>query len=388
MTHLFIRLVKESKNNMRLISFSILGLFLLLVLNNNLIGQSDQYLLSFDNQQTSGGQLCVDVTMGFRQAGKLGSSNLVLEFNQEQLANPSFISDELPDANYLISSFTNPVDSLASFNIELLSENNGLSISETSSNTKIGEICFDQLGGFGPIVLDWVVKNTHKTVVYLDDESTILQNGPLEVLCNNSGQTCDDGDPNTILDKYDVNCLCTGIQQDCINDLAVDTEGIPARIYKSNNIIESEGLVRNRAVVEFKATTSIILNAGFYAEEGSVFVAMIENCTDNLLPDTVPSIIAPKSKLTATSTTALSIYPNPVFSEATISYTLSSNQQVEMGLYNLQGQKVQQLLTTNSSAGVHVFNWQVKKLIPGMYFIQMKTGQENLVQKIIIKKRY
>lgn len=370
---------------MKSISLSIIGFIFLIFLNNNLLGQKDQYLLGFDNQQISGNQLCIEVSMGFKQSGRLGSSNLVLEFNKEQLINPTFVSDELPDTDYLISSFTNPVDSLASFNIELLSENNGYNISVAPTNTKIGEICFDQLVGTGPIVLDWVVKNTNKTVVYLDDESTSLQNGPFEVLCNNSGDPCDDGDPNTEEDQYDINCLCAGIQRTCIDDIDISIDRIPARTYKSNTVIISEGLVRNRAVVEFRANTSITLNPGFHSEEGSDFLAIIDDCVDNLIPEVIPSKIAKNKNNNTVESVALQIYPNPLQSDAIISYTLPDQQQIEIGLYNLQGQKLKQILSATREAGVHIINWQVQEFLAGMYLLRMKSGKEQLVKKIIIE---
>ena len=144
-------------------------------------------------------------------------------------------------------------------------------------------------------------------------------------------------------------------------------------------------MIRNRAVVAFKATTSITLTAGFLAEEGSDFSAIIDDCIDNLIPDSTPSIVAQKAKVLPTASISLAVYPNPMYSDATISYTLPIHQKVEIDLYNLQGQKMQQLLAANRVAGVHVFNWEPKKLMPGMYFIQMQAGQAQLMKKIIIK---
>lgn len=263
--------------------------FLFSFVSHALMAQEGRYGLSFTNEQTTGSTLCVDIEMRFKQGGKLGSSNLVMKYNKAKLANPVFSNSYLPNANYSTATVTNPIDSLASFNIDLLTENNGIIIATAPAKTAIGQLCFDILGGEGASYIDWHIKNTSATVVYLDDETTLLSSGRIDVLCTNTGIACDDGNPNTTDDKYDINCLCTGTQMACVDDTNIDEAAIPARTYRSRMKINSQGTIRPNAKVDFRAAQTITLGVGFHAEEGSEFLAMIEDCIDNLVEEVTES---------------------------------------------------------------------------------------------------
>ncbi|MEM1122592.1 MAG: hypothetical protein AAGJ18_19265, partial [Bacteroidota bacterium] len=237
--------------------------FLLFITSIALSAQDGRYGLSFANEQTNGNTLCVDIELRFKNGGKLGSSNLVMKYNKVKLANPVFSNSSLPVANYATATVTNPVDSLAAFNIELLTKNNGMTIATAPAKTVIGQLCFDVLNGIGASYIDWQIRSTEATVVFLDDETTQLKRGRIDVLCTNVGLACDDGDPNTTNDKYDINCLCAGTQMDCVDDTAINQEAIPARIYKSRMKINSQGKIRPNARVDFRAAQSITLGVGF-----------------------------------------------------------------------------------------------------------------------------
>jgi len=364
--------------------------FLFLLVGNIIYAQEGRYGLSFANEQTTGSTLCVDVELRFKQGGKLGSSNLVMVYNKVKLGNPVFSSSTL-SAAYSTATVTNPVDSLASFNIELLTENSGMTIATAPNKTIIGKVCFDVLAGMGAAYLDWHIKNTEATVVYLDDETTKLKRGRIEVLCNNAGETCDDGNPNTSDDKYDINCLCTGTQMDCTDDTNVDATAIPARIYRSRMKISSQGMIRPKAKVDFRAAQSITLGVGFHAEEGSEFTAMIEDCVDNLVEEMVESRFSEAGEFPVLTTTtplqglSLTISPNPIVGSATLTYVLGEAERVQLSLYSLRGKLVQSLFSGTQVAGMHLVDWQIGDLPAGMYFMRMETVGGAVVQKVVIE---
>ena len=363
--------------------------FLFLFVGNILYAQQARYGLSFANEQTVGSTLCVDIELRFKAGGKLGSSNLVMLYNKAKLGNPVFSNSTLTAA-YSTATVTNPVDSLASFNIELLTENGGMTIATAPNKTIIGKVCFDVLSGTGAAYLDWHIKNTEATVVYLDDETTQLKRGRIEVFCNNMGEACDDGDANTSDDKYDINCLCAGTQMDCADDTNVDETAIPARIYKSRMKISSQGRIRPNAKVDFRAAQSITLGVGFHAEEGSEFIAIIEDCVDNLVEEVLESRFSEAGEFPVLTTTplpdlSLTVSPNPITGSATLTYVLPQTERVQLSLYSLRGELVQSLFSGTQAAGMHLVDWQVRGLPSGMYFISMETVRGAVVQKVVLE---
>ncbi len=364
--------------------------FIFSFVGHSLIAQEGRYGLSFANEQTTGSTLCVDIELRFKNGGKLGSSNLVMKYNKAKLANPIFSNSNLPIANYSVATLTNPVDSLASFNIELLTENTGITIATAPAKTIIGQLCFDILGGTGAAYIDWHIQNTSATVVFLDDETTQLRQGRIDVLCTNIGVACDDGDPNTTDDKYDINCLCTGTQMDCVDDTDINEAAIPARTYKSRMKINSQGKIRPNAKVDFRAAQTITLGVGFHAEEGSEFVAMIEDCVDNLVEEVTQSRFSEAGNFPVLTTTplqdlSLSVYPNPISGTATLTYVLPQTEQVTLGLFSLRGQLVQSLFSGLQDGGMHLVEWQANDWPPGMYFLRMETVEGSVAQKVILQ---
>jgi len=364
---------------------------LILLMVNGLSAQEGRFGLSFANEQIAGNTLCVDIELRFRNGGKLGSSNLVMKYNKSMLANPVLSSDNLAADQYHTRSVTNPIDSLATFNIELLTANNGMSIAAAPAKTTVGKICFDVLAGMGANYIDWQIKSTTATVVYLDDESTKLKRGRIEVLCNNVGLTCDDGDANTLNDVYDSNCLCAGTQMNCEDDSDINQTSIPGRTYKSRMKIRSEGTIRPNAKVDFRAGETITLGAGFHAEEGSDFTAMIEACVDNLVQEiTEDRNSVPTNKLTITEKTylddlSLTVSPNPIANSATVTYILPQTATVRVGIYSMQGQLIQPLFAGTQSEGMHLTEWQVTEMPKGMYFLSLETVSGRVMKKIVVQ---
>ncbi|MEM6805152.1 MAG: hypothetical protein AAF696_27395, partial [Bacteroidota bacterium] len=191
----------------------ILG-FVLFLLVSGLFAQNNLNL-SFANPSVSNGRLCADIFMSFDTPGKLGSSNLMFNFNPAVLSNPVLDSDNISDPPfYLVPTVTQPTTGRASLNIELAVTGFGDSIEGEPDSTLIGNICFDILDSTQIYTLDWYVLGTTGTVVYLDDEATILTPTILKNLsfsgCPPPGSPCNDSDSTTTNDVYDANCVCVG----------------------------------------------------------------------------------------------------------------------------------------------------------------------------------
>jgi fibronectin type 3 domain-containing protein len=79
----------------------------------------------------------------------------------------------------------------------------------------------------------------------------------------------------------------------------------------------------------------------------------------------------------------LILYPNPSSNEVTISYSLSSLQDVTFGIYDIQGKLVRRVEKPSKSAGKYVLKIDISDIANGIYIIQMQTGDDNIFKKFL-----
>ena len=79
-------------------------------------------------------------------------------------------------------------------------------------------------------------------------------------------------------------------------------------------------------------------------------------------------------------------YPNPFNPSISITYILNRRQEMEILLFNLQGQRVANIFSGISNAGINKIIWDNWSLTSGIYFLQFKS--ENLIEtkKIMLLK--
>ena len=85
----------------------------------------------------------------------------------------------------------------------------------------------------------------------------------------------------------------------------------------------------------------------------------------------------------------LEVYPNPVISDATISYILSKPELVSLKVYNVLGEEITTLADELQKAGKHDINWNTtelsgRELKEGLYFIKIMAGSESRTVKTIL----
>jgi len=86
-------------------------------------------------------------------------------------------------------------------------------------------------------------------------------------------------------------------------------------------------------------------------------------------------------------------YPNPFNPSTTISYNLAEDSNVELTIYNLKGQRVKQLVSSNQlSAGQHSVEWHGtddagENVSSGIYLYKLKAGDKyTSTKKMILLK--
>jgi len=82
-----------------------------------------------------------------------------------------------------------------------------------------------------------------------------------------------------------------------------------------------------------------------------------------------------------------SIYPNPFNPATTIEYQLAQADRVEIEVYNVQGQLVQQLFNEYQPAGTHRYRFEASRFSSGVYFFAIKTGSRTAqIKKAVFLK--
>ncbi len=87
------------------------------------------------------------------------------------------------------------------------------------------------------------------------------------------------------------------------------------------------------------------------------------------------------------SATLFQNYPNPFTKNTTIAYVIPQNQHgvhVELSVFNLLGQKVEQLVNTTQAPGKYEVVFRSDRLIPGIYFYRLNTGNYSVIKKMLL----
>ena len=84
-------------------------------------------------------------------------------------------------------------------------------------------------------------------------------------------------------------------------------------------------------------------------------------------------------------------YPNPFNPETTISFSVATEGNVVINIYNVKGQKVKNLVNGNFNTGMHSIIWNGlsdngQKVGTGVYFYQMFTNDNVDVKRMLLLK--
>ncbi|MCD4829169.1 MAG: T9SS type A sorting domain-containing protein [Candidatus Cloacimonetes bacterium] len=82
----------------------------------------------------------------------------------------------------------------------------------------------------------------------------------------------------------------------------------------------------------------------------------------------------------------LSCYPNPFNPETKLRFTLAHPEQSRLDIYNLRGQRVATLVDEYLQAGEHTVIWTATDCASGVYFCRLDTGDDTLVEKMLLLK--
>ena len=84
-------------------------------------------------------------------------------------------------------------------------------------------------------------------------------------------------------------------------------------------------------------------------------------------------------------------YPNPFNPTTTISFSLPNEQEIELTIFNIKGQKVKTLYSGTADVGEHTIIWEGKdnndkQVGSGIYFYKLETNNKELTRKMLMMK--
>jgi ligand-binding sensor domain-containing protein len=79
---------------------------------------------------------------------------------------------------------------------------------------------------------------------------------------------------------------------------------------------------------------------------------------------------------------SFTVYPNPVKSTATISYSITEKERVSICIFNSGGRAVEILQDRMVEKGSHILIWNAGKFPPGIYFCSITTGKKRHTKKV------
>ena len=143
------------------------------------------------------------------------------------------------------------------------------------------------------------------------------------------------------------------------NGREVQPVGIVARVDTNFRVNDGGLMLRGD-------TVCVLWTERAYRQPGAARLEIASVGWDAPLTASDPHFIAQPSSL------SLAAYPNPFNSALEIRYDLPREQQVELAVYNLLGQKIATLVNGTARAGSHDFLWS-PQCGSGIYFVMLKT---------------
>ena len=80
----------------------------------------------------------------------------------------------------------------------------------------------------------------------------------------------------------------------------------------------------------------------------------------------------------------MDIYPNPSSGSFYLDFEAWSFSELKLTLFNMQGQKVQQLRNEWTSAGKQTFQFGLQKMPAGIYMVNIRAGKYKVMKRLVL----
>lgn len=118
--------------------------------------------------------------------------------------------------------------------------------------------------------------------------------------------------------------------------------------------------------------------------EGMIYIATygrgLYRCDEYLVENTELNV----EDATMTETFGVEIYPNPIFSNATINFNVGAKANVSYQIFDLSGRMISNNVLGTYTAGSHSATLNVENLTSGTYIIKVQAGAKSYTEKVIV----
>lgn len=128
-----------------------------------------------------------------------------------------------------------------------------------------------------------------------------------------------------------------------------------------------------------------LIGSGYYALRDGNFNVIHENYNYDSYEELVQFSTETVSIMEVEEESGFSVFPNPFADETHIGFTLENQQQVDIKVYNVMGKVVMNIDNRVYDAGRHIESFDARGLNAGVYFVQVKIGNEVKTRKVSLR---
>lgn len=171
-----------------------------------------------------------------------------------------------------------------------------------------------------------------------------------------------------------------------IDSLSLTEDPLPSRVYKADDILVSDDLVKADSTVEMVSANMVRLEPGFTAEPGSDFWAYIQACgspastlqAEEQAParEKLPVAQEARGEEVLSEVFHFTASPNPFRNFTLLEYELGQSGKVQLQLFDAQGGVIKTIIPDAfQSEGVYRVELDTRRLPAGQYVAVLQTAQ-------------
>ncbi len=198
------------------------------------------------------------------------------------------------------------------------------------------------------------------------------------------------------LDDYEISHLIfeNTLLKEGVNGIDSDYWDIElkAEIIENTDVMSFDPLFSDPANGDFRLqenSPAIDSGTAHFEWDGEVILDMQPEDYYGAAPDIGayeydPTVSVEKSELFPQTAHLLNPSPNPFNPSTTISFTLSEPSEIVLSIFNINGQKVTDLISGQMSAGMHSAVWNADGMASGVYFCVLDTGGAAEAKRLLL----
>jgi len=113
---------------------------------------------------------------------------------------------------------------------------------------------------------------------------------------------------------------------------------------------------------------------------------VVKNGTETTLNKEMPGIVNVSRVEIPVNFILMQNYPNPFNPSTIIKFGLPERTNVHLEIFNVLGERVEELINKEMEPGFHEITWNVKSLPSGVYIYSIRTSQFNDIKKMMFIK--